>query len=194
MRWKSLLTLTTACAALLVASHALAQALPQMNILPFFFSVEIDLRDDGSGTMSLSYPATPITNFATERRRFASETTEATDVQVRDGLVFTIVSFRDIARLKELPELANVTAERRTEADGTRRVSARLRAPFVGEVATEEKVTITVTLPGEVLQSNSGGAAGGRTAVWKAPARQYFQPDGIDIQVSYKPDAPQRGG
>lgn len=175
-----------ALAFLSATSGGLAQQMPPMQLLPFFFTVEMDLQDDGSGTMALTYPATPATNFDTEHRRFASATTRATDVKIREGMTFTTVAFADVTRLSDVGDLSSVTAERRTEKDGTRLVNARLRSPFLGDLPSDEKVTIRVTLPGPVTSSNAQESSG-RSAVWKAPVQQFFREEGIVIRVSYKP-------
>lgn len=182
------LILLTIIAVALAASTARAQGTLPIQILPFFFTVDLDLKDDGSGTMALTYPATPVTTFETERRRFASETTRATESKIRDGIVYTTVSFDDVTRLSQVADLSSVSAERTTDADGSRLVRARLRSPVLGDIRSDANVTIRVTLPGAVLKSNAQESAG-RSALWKAPAKQFFMEDGIQIQVSYKPEA-----
>lgn len=181
------LILLTIIAVALAASTARAQGTLPIQILPFFFTVDLDLKDDGSGTMALTYPATPVTTFETERRRFASETTRATESKIRDGIVYTTVSFDDVTRLSQVADLSSVSAERTTDADGSRLVRARLRSPVLGDIRSDANVTIRVTLPGAVLKSNAQESAG-RSALWKAPAKQFFMEDGIQIQVSYKPE------
>jgi len=173
----------------LVATATGAKDAPQIQLLPFFFTVDLNLNQDGSGTMALSYPSTPVTNFDTERARFASATTNATDVQIRGMLVYTTVAFSDVTRLSDIPELSNIKAERETEKDGTQLVKARLRSPvsFLGDLRSDAKVTIKVTVPGKVLKSNSQESSA-NTVVWKAPAKQFFKEEGIQIQLSYKPE------
>jgi hypothetical protein len=163
----------------------LARAQAAAPVRGFFFTVDIDLKDDGSGTMRLSYPSNPAMTLETERHRFGSPVTEATAIDARDGVMQTTVAFKDVARLSEAPELSSMEAVRETTQDGQQRLRARLRSPILGDVTSRERLAITLTVPGPIVRANTEDIRGA-TGVWRPPVVEFFKPDGIVIEVTYR--------
>ena len=175
-------------AVIIVCSVALAlPARGQRAAIPgFFFTVDIDLARDGSGTLRLKYPQNPVASLESERLRFRSAVTEVQSVEMEDGFYLTTVTFRDVTRLSEAPELSSITAEREKLAAGQERIRAHLRSPVLFPLKSEEKLAITVNLPGPILGANTAESSG-RTAVWRPAAQQYFTEDGITLEATYRP-------
>lgn len=152
----------------------------------FFFTVDIDLDADGSGTLKLSYPSNPVMNPGTERDRFTSPVTEMKSVEFNGPMVRTTVAFSDLTRVSEAPELRSITAKRARLEDGRERVEARLRSYITGTVTTQAPLTITVNFPGAVVEANTKDIKGA-TATWRPPAADFFKDQGILLEAVYRP-------
>jgi hypothetical protein len=170
-----------------LAVAGLAHGQPAAPMRGFFFTVAIDLKADGSGTMRLTYPANPAMNFETERHRFGSPVTEATAVEPHDGLMQTTVAFKDVTRLAESPELSSIEAVREPTGEGRQHLRARLRSPILGEVTSREQLAITLNLPGPIEHANTDDVRG-TVGVWHPPVVEFFKPEGIVIEVTYQTD------
>jgi hypothetical protein len=163
-------------------------------LFAFFFTSSLRLREDGSGKMVVVYPAAPITTQEIEVRRFTSAVSKATAVRIDRGIAQVRIVFDDINRLTEAPEFANSTLALATGDDGVARFSAVLRSRVLGDVTSDAAATVRLALPGPLVASNGRASAGNR-AVFSAPVRQFFSPDGLPIEASYRLEgAPARDG
>ncbi len=161
-------------------------------LLEFFIDVHIFVRHDLSGKMTVRYPATPISNEATERFRFASDNAEPTRIVISGGVAAVRVQFHDVTKLSDSNEMKETPIEIGPAADGVRKMSARLRTAFINSIdqskvtfESSRAATVQVTLPGTVVQTN-GDVTSRRTVQWSAPIRQYFRPEGIEIEATYR--------
>ncbi len=156
-------------------------------LFAFFFTSTIHVRGDGSGKMTVVYPAAVTTTQDIERRRFESATSHTTGLKIAGGRARVRVAFGDVNRLAEAPEFANSTIalERGTEGGG--RFRALLRATVLGDVKSDAAATVRLSLPGVIVQSN-GGVGQGKTAVWSAPIKEYFSVAGMRLEATYQAD------
>ncbi len=152
------------------------------GLLAFFITANVKVRPDGSGKMSLLYPAAKITTPEIEEHRYVSASTRPTSVRIENGLARVRVAFEDINRLREAPEFANTSLELRP---GEGRFRGVLRATNLGGVRSDRNATIRVTLPGPVIDSN-GQEQSGKQVVWWAPIARYFSEDGIPLEATYR--------
>lgn len=153
----------------------------------FFFNVDINLAADGSGTLRLSYPSNPVMNPETERERFKSAVTQMKEVEFNGQMVRTTVTFTDLTRVAEAPELRSITAKRESLGDGRERVEARLKSYFILDAKTEAPLTITVNFPGSIVEANTKEIKG-TTATWRPPAKDFFKESGIQLEAVYRPN------
>jgi hypothetical protein len=154
-------------------------------LFAFYLVANVKVKADGSGKMTIVHPAAPITNVEIERQRYASPVTEPTGVMIRGGLVMARVRFRDVTRLSEAPELAATKLEMEPGDDGITHFHGVVRSTMVGDVTSERDAVIRLTLPGPVVSTNAGHVEGS-SMTWTKPVKQFFTPEGIELEASFK--------
>ena len=175
-------------------SHACSARSAMLALLGFFFTVDIHLSENGSGTLIANYPMPPIDSLDDERKRFASPVTDVLDVTSREDTVHggriarVEVAFTDIAQVSQARELLGVTFGL-GDADRGRHLLGVIRSPGAPvEMRSDGEATIRLTVPGEIVASNTPKTRRS-TATWRVPVTRYFAAEGIPIDVTFRSPA-----
>lgn len=154
-------------------------------LFAFYLLVNVKVKADGSGKMTIVHPAAPITTLEIERQRYISPVSEPTGIRIDKGIAKARVRFRDVTRLSEAPELSAMNFEMRPGEDGVTRFHGVLRSLLIGDVVSDRNAVIRITLPGTVVSSNAQHVEQD-SMTWTKPVKQFFTSKGIELEASFK--------
>ena len=153
---------------------------------------ESKLNADGTGTMKLSYVTTAAAMVG-ERRKLEGPHVHVVSAEHKDGHGVFELTFDDAQQLKTSKFFENTSV---TIADnaGNKDLTVKIvnKAPQrLNDEVTEKvgkEVKISITLPGEVVQSNATATAGS-TVTWTFATPDFTNMPQVLLTATYKPGA-----
>ncbi|HWP66086.1 MAG TPA: hypothetical protein VNO26_09260 [Candidatus Limnocylindria bacterium] len=156
--------------------------------------VEGTLDAAGGGTLELRYRLVSIANLEQMKSRLASPDVTVTDATMTPDKHATFrVAFRDVRTLPTAPALAATQVALTDDAGGLRTLTVtlpgrqgELPAPYVAYLGGQLRVT--VTLPGEIVDSNATSTSG-RSATWVRAIAEVEREPSTVFRVTYRQPA-----
>lgn len=155
--------------------------------------IESKVKADGSGEMALKYRLGKNDSVKKQRQSFASPHITIKDLQLdeKTNEVSIQLEFDDMTKLSTAKFFKSLEVTRSDGKDGTKKIEARIvnkRKMNIPENTVEyfgKDVTITVTLPGAIVESNAS-VVKDDTATWNLLLKDVFEKPEIPLNVTYK--------
>jgi hypothetical protein len=155
------------------------------------------LKPDGSGTMKISYPVNQEVTADSERKRVASPHVKVEKAEVSGARATVQLAVDDVRKLDTSVLFTDVRVTLEEKDEGRRELVARRSNPkpvVLPDAALERlgrEVKITLTVPGEVVESN-GKTTGPTGVVWEMPTNDFFGVPQRELRVVYKAPSPEK--
>jgi len=153
--------------------------------------IDLNLDAKGGGTGVVAYRLQKEWQLPAQKKNLESADVKVTDAEIdKDRLATFKVSFGDVTKLGTT-QMFKTLILTRTVQDGVVKLAGKVNAvnavklPDQGVDYFGPDVTITVTVPGDIVDSNAKSTAG-KTATWVYPINDVLGAKDLPLTLSYK--------
>ncbi|MEO8601008.1 MAG: hypothetical protein ABI629_00380 [bacterium] len=155
--------------------------------------IDSTMESDGSGTMRVEYRAGPNSTADAVKRLFTSSNAEVTDITVdKDMNAKVALKYKDVTALNKSKFFRSLTVTRsEDEKAGTKTIKGvvtNARALDLPDDSLKyfgKDAKISITLPGEIVQSNATTSSD-KTATWNTTLNKLMGADKESFEVTFK--------
>jgi hypothetical protein len=175
--------------------HRAAAWFPILIFLAGCFTADVTVKNDGSGTIKMSYDPVVKTTEETERKSLTAPgiTVESLTIGQKNGPdgkpavnVETTLAVADLTKINSAARFKNFNVKIEDAGEGQKRVEAVIKnAKSAKNWTRTDPCTIRLNLPGEVVET-SATKEGTSTVVWKFSSAEYFKQGELKMTAVYK--------
>ena len=150
-------------------------------------TVESTLKQDGSGSIEMTYPLPPGATPTTEKKRFSSSNVTVESVTpVRANQVQLKATFDDATKLSTAKGFKDVKVTRTREGnEETLLIAITKPTPMKLKDSGQSAAVFKITLPGKVLEANRDATVSGNMVTWQIAFAKYAGEPETDLKVRY---------
>jgi hypothetical protein len=149
--------------------------------------VDATLKDDGSGTLQMSYPLAAGATAESEKARFTSADVTVESVNISGAAGNLKAAFRDVTKLSSAEGFRDVKVTRTREGN-----AETLSVVITKQVSGKAKDSVgagprfTITFPGKVLEANHDGKISDNKVAWSFTMSDYVKDKTTELRARYE--------